>query len=96
MDALLNIFSIRFTFGVKRRRRYLIYFAIAALITEPFDINTNIINKKEVIEKIKSKIDVVYKDVKKMKYHLKQTTCLMEPQPQSNLDKNHREIRKTK
>lgn len=64
MDALLNIFSIRYTSGVKKKRRYLIYFAIA-IITEPFDITTSIINKKDIIEKVKSKIDVVYKDVKK-------------------------------
>lgn len=64
MDSLLTIFSIKYTSGVKKRRRYLIYFAIA-LLTEPFNIDIDIMNDKKVIENIVSKIDVVYKDVKK-------------------------------
>ena len=64
MNAILDIFSIKYTPGVKKRRRYLIYFAIA-LLTEPFEINTNIINNKEIIENIIKKIDIVYRDVKK-------------------------------
>lgn len=64
MNSLLTIFSIKYTSGVKKRRRYLIYFAIA-LLTEPFKIDIDIMNDKKVIENIVSKIDVVYKDVKK-------------------------------
>ena len=64
IEALLTIFCIKYTPGVKKKRRYLIYFAIA-LLTEPFDMNVNILNNKPLIEKVVSKIDVVYKDVKK-------------------------------
>jgi len=64
IEALLTIFSIKYTPGVKKKRRYLIYFAIA-LLTEPFDLQVNILNNKPLIEKVVQKIDVVYKDVKK-------------------------------
>lgn len=64
MNALLDIFCIKYTSGVKKRRRYLIYFAIS-ILTEPYDLNIPTINKKNIIENIVKKIDVVYKDVKK-------------------------------
>tara|TARA_Y100000591_G_C21806813_1_gene685419 strand:+ start:428 stop:1495 length:1068 start_codon:yes stop_codon:yes gene_type:complete len=64
IDALLNIFCIRYSSGVKKRRRYLIYFAIS-ILTEPYNKSENIINKKEIVENVIKKIDLVYKDVKK-------------------------------
>ncbi len=64
MNALITIFSIKYTSGVKKRRRYLIYFAIA-LLTEPFDLEIDIMSDKKVIENIVTKIDIVYKDVKR-------------------------------
>jgi hypothetical protein len=87
MDALLNIFCIKFTSGVKKRRRYLIYFAIA-ILTEPYDSNITMINKKNIIENIIKKIDVVYKDVKKNEVS-PDTDYLFNgtPAAKSNLDK---------
>lgn len=64
MNSLLNIFSIKYTSGVKKKRRFLMYFAIS-ILTEPYDLSTEIINKKPLIENIINKIDIVYKDVKK-------------------------------
>ena len=64
MDALLAIYCIKYTSGAKKRRRYIIYFAIA-LLTEPFHLGIDIMNDKDIIQNIVTKIDIVYKDVKK-------------------------------
>ena len=62
-NALLNIFSIRYTPVVKKRRKFLMYFAIS-LLTDQIDYDISIIQNKEVIETVVSKIDTIYKQVK--------------------------------
>jgi len=66
IKALVNIFSIRYKPGSKKKRKYLIYFAIS-LFTENININTPIYNdsNKPTIENIKGKIDLVYQQIKK-------------------------------
>jgi hypothetical protein len=65
INALLHTYCIKFTPGVKRRRRFIMYFAIS-LITEPVDFTIEMANssQKEQIEKIVKKINIVYKNVK--------------------------------
>ena len=64
IGALLNIYSIRFTGGAKRKRISTLYFAIS-LLTEPFNINQELVSNKAKITTIKSKVDVIYKEIKK-------------------------------
>ena len=64
INALLGIFCIKYSTGVKKRRRFVIYFAIA-LLTEPVDFKIEMINNKTEIDLIVNKIGLVYKDVKK-------------------------------
>jgi hypothetical protein len=64
ITALLNIYSIRFTGGVKRKRMPTLYFAIS-LLTEPFNINQELVSNKGKITTIKSKADIIYKEIKK-------------------------------
>ena len=64
INALLEIFCIKYSSGVKKRRRFVIYFAIA-LLTEPVDFKIEMINNKTEIDVIVNKIGLVYKDVKK-------------------------------
>jgi hypothetical protein len=49
---------------VKKKRRYLIYFAIC-LLTEPFVVSQEMVSDKETVENVVKKIDTVYKQVKK-------------------------------
>ena len=63
-NAILAIFSIKFTSGCKRKRKYLIYFAIA-LLTETPNYNVAIIHDTSEIDAITKKINVVYKQIKK-------------------------------
>lgn len=62
--ALLEIFSIKFSSGIKKRRRFIIYFAIALLI-EDVNFDIEMINNRKEIDSIVKKISIVYKDVKK-------------------------------
>ena len=64
IHALLDMFCIKYTSGVKKRRRYIIYFAMA-LLTEPVDFKIDIIHNKHELEVIVKKINVIYKDIKK-------------------------------
>jgi hypothetical protein len=66
IDALLSIFCIKFTSGVKRRRRFIVYFAIS-LLADPVDFTIEILSlsQKKQVEKVVEKIHIVYRDVKK-------------------------------
>jgi hypothetical protein len=66
MDALLSIFCIKFTSGVKRRRRFIVYFAIS-LLADPVDFTFEMLtlSQKKQVEKVVEKIHIVYRDVKK-------------------------------
>jgi hypothetical protein len=64
LNALLEIFSIKYTSGVKKKRKYIIYFAIA-LLTESVDLHIDMINNKDEISIIVKKINIVYKEIKK-------------------------------
>ena len=64
VDALINLFCIRYQPGYKQRRKSIIYFAVA-LLTEPFEKKIPLLNNKGVIEKVTTKIDVIYRQIKK-------------------------------
>jgi hypothetical protein len=64
MRGLLDIFSIRYTTAACKKRRYLLYFAVA-LLTEPVPTNIELVNKKDVIDNVLGKIDQIYKQIKK-------------------------------
>ena len=66
IQNLLNLYCIKYTPGVKAKRRYLLYFAIS-LITEPYNANTEIINadNKVIVENVIKKINAIYRQIKK-------------------------------
>ena len=65
VKALMHLFAIRFKPGVKKKRRFLLYFA-TSILTETY-VNKSICNneEKKKIELIKEKIDVIYTQIKK-------------------------------
>ena len=64
VQSLLKLYCMRYTDGVKKKRRYLIYFAIC-LLTEPVILTQEMVANKDTIETVVRKIDTVYKQVKK-------------------------------
>lgn len=63
VNSLLRLYCIRFTPGVRKKRRYLIYFAIS-LLTAEYDSRIEMINDRPMIETAVANIDSVYKQIK--------------------------------
>jgi hypothetical protein len=64
MQSTLNMFSIKYTTATCKKRRYLFYFAIS-LLTEKVITNSEIIKDKKTVEAVTSKINIIYKQIKK-------------------------------
>lgn len=64
MESLLILFCIKYTTATCKRRRYLLYFAVA-LLTEPVPTDIELVTKKEPLMNIVEKIGEVYKQIKK-------------------------------
>jgi len=63
VNSLLRLYCIRFTPGVRKKRRYLIYFAISLLTTE-YDSKIEMINDRLMIETAVGNINAIYKQTK--------------------------------
>jgi len=64
LSAIYSIFCIKYTTASCKKRRYLLYFAVA-LITEPVPTNVELMPNKPMITNIVSKINEIYKQIKK-------------------------------
>ena len=85
INALLELFLIRFNESIKKKRKPLIYFAINALL-EPINLDIEIIDNKEEIDYILKKIDKIFLQVKKNEVTPK-TNYLFNGLEKSNFDK---------
>ena len=63
MSNILELFKVRFTAGVKRRRRHMLYFAVS-LLCEPLDLATDTIQNETALIAVLENLDVVYGQVK--------------------------------
>ena len=89
--SLLNLYCIKYTTGSKRKRKYIIYCAISFL-TENINFNIPIIENKEITETIISKINILYKDLKKNEITPK-TDYLFNGVERNNLDKTFEKLK---
>lgn len=64
MEALLSTFSVRFSSGVPKRRRFVLYFAIS-LLCENVQYSVDIVQNEPQVKTVVSKMDTLYKEVKK-------------------------------
>jgi len=66
MDALLTLFTLRYSSGCQKKRRNILYFAIS-LLCENLVSNEEIMrpSQQEILSNILKKIDSVYKQIKK-------------------------------
>jgi hypothetical protein len=93
INALLELFSLKYSSGVKKRRKFLIYFAIS-ILTEPVDYSIEIIHNKAELDAIIKKVGIVYKDVKKNEESLKINYLFSGTTERSNLDKTIERLEK--
>lgn len=63
IENLLDLFKIRFSAGVKRKRRHLLYFAVA-LLCEPLDLSVPAIGDELIVKTVVKNIGLVYAQVK--------------------------------
>lgn len=63
MTSLIHIYCIKYNPSVKKKRRFLIYFAIS-LLTEKVNYDIEMIKNKKEIHAITSKINTIYKQIK--------------------------------
>ena len=85
IESLLNLYAMRFSKGVVKRRRFILYLAISTLLSTssnniPLIANTNIINFTI------GKVDCIYKQIKKNE-QTPNTDYLFNGVEKSNLDK---------
>lgn len=64
VNALLDMFCLRYTKSIKKKRKYILYYCIN-LITEKYDLDIPIWNDQAHIQTVVHKIDIVYKEIKK-------------------------------
>jgi hypothetical protein len=64
MQSIHNIFCIKYTTASCKKRRYLLYFAVA-LLCEPVPTNIELTTNKQMVQIVISKINDIYKQIKK-------------------------------
>jgi hypothetical protein len=85
LNSILKLYCLKYTPGVKKRRRYLIYYAIS-IITEKYDTKIEITKDKDLVETVVKKINAIYKQIKKNEVGPK-VDYLMTDVHKSNLEK---------
>lgn len=63
MSSILELFKVKFTASVKRRRRHMLYFAVG-LLCEPLDLAIDTIHNETALVSVLSNLDIVYNQVK--------------------------------
>jgi len=66
VNALLSLFTLKYTSGCNKKRKYILYFVVSVLC-ENVSMDEEIIRKsqQEIVTNVLSKIDTVYKQIKK-------------------------------
>ena len=90
--SLLNLYSLKYKEGSKHKRKLLIYYAVS-LLTENINLNVKVVTNNEKIDKLKSKIDIIYNQIKKNEKALK-TNYLFKGVENNNVEKTASKLEK--
>jgi hypothetical protein len=96
ISSILNLFKMRFSISVKKRRRHLIYMAIN-LLCEPIDLKIDPLQFQSSLKSILQNLDVIYLQVKKGEVSssvVEEARTLIEqkkkPKTQKEIDAKHK------
>lgn len=64
VNALFSIFSVKYSIGAPKRRRFLLYFAIS-LLCENVEYSLDIVQNEAYVRNVVEKMETVYKEVRK-------------------------------
>ena len=94
VNAVLNLFTLKYTNNCNKKRKYLLFFVIS-LLCENLTIDEEIIRKTqhEIVGNILKKIDMVYKQIKKNEVS-PGTEYLFKDLKSSNLEKTIEKLEK--
>ena len=95
INALLTICCIKYTSGVKKRRRFIIYFAVS-LLTEVVQLDIEMISNKTEVDKIIKRMPILYKQIKNSEVSPNIDYLLASGSNKSNLDKTVERLEKMK
>ena len=92
INALLTLFTLKYTTGSHKKRKYILYF-IVSMFCENINVNDEIIreSQKEVIGIVIDKIDIIYKQIKQNEVS-PETDYLFKDVKQSNLEKTIKKL----
>lgn len=91
MGSLMTLFCIKYTTGACKKRRYLLYFAVA-LLTEPVPTNIELVVKKELIQNVVEKVGEIYKQIKKNEQSPNTEYLFSNLESASNFEKSIRKL----
>jgi hypothetical protein len=94
VNALLSLFTLKYTSGCNKKRKYILYFVVS-LLCENVTVDDEIIRKtqQEIVTNVLSKIDMVYKQIKKNEVS-PGTDYLFKNLKSSNLEKTIEKLEK--
>lgn len=92
IKSLLSLFCLKYTNSNKKKRKYIIYYAIA-LLTENVDFSISLHNNPDIIKNVQDKLDIIYKQVKKNEVK-PETDYLFNNVAKSNFDKSLERLEK--